>query len=71
MAVPEMKRDYTHGNAYDSLYNRRIKRFIDFIIAVPLFILVLPIYIIIGIMIVIDDGFPVFYCPLRGGYSVH
>lgn len=55
--------------AYDGLYNRYVKRIIGVLIALPFFILALPIYIIISIAIVIDDGFPVFYRPLRGGYK--
>ena len=55
--------------AYDGLYNRRLKRIIDFVVAVPLFILALPIYLLISIAILADDGLPVFYRPLRGGYQ--
>lgn len=55
--------------AYDGFYNRYVKRIIGVLIALPFFILALPIYIIISIAIVIDDGFPVFYRPLRGGYK--
>ena len=54
--------------AYDSIYNRFIKRIIGFIIAIPFAVIVVPIYLIIGIAIVMEDGFPVFYRPLRGGY---
>ena len=54
---------------YDRYYNRRIKRILDIIVAVPLFILALPLYFIIAAAILADDGFPVFYRPLRGGYK--
>ena len=33
-----------------------------------MFVPVLPVYRIIGVAILIDDGLPVFYRPLRGGY---
>ena len=55
--------------AYDGVYNRYVKRFLDFILAVPLFILALPVYLVIAITILADDGFPVLYRPLRGGYK--
>lgn len=54
--------------AYDGIYNRFIKRIIGFIIAIPFAVIAVPIYLIIGIAIAMEDGFPVFYRPLRGGY---
>lgn len=53
--------------AYDGVYNRYLKRAIDLAVAVPFLILALPLYFVIAIAILLDDGFPVFYCPLRGG----
>lgn len=32
-------------------------------------LLLLPFYLIISIIVLIDDGFPIFYRPLRGGYN--
>lgn len=55
--------------AYDCIYNRYIKRIIDFAIAIPFAVIAVPLYLIIGIAIVIEDGFPVFYRPMRGGYK--
>lgn len=54
--------------AYEGVYNRRIKRVIGLLLAVPLLLLLLPAYLVICAAIVLDDGFPVFYRPLRGGY---
>lgn len=54
--------------AYDGVYNRHIKRIIGLIISIPLLIIAVPIYVIIGAAIILEDGFPVFYRPLRGGY---
>lgn len=54
--------------AYDGIYNRFIKRGIGFIVALPFLIIAIPIYIIISIAIVAEDGRPVFYRPMRGGY---
>ena len=54
---------------YDSLYNRHIKRCLGFILAVPFLLLALPLYVLIALAIFIEDGFPIFYRPLRGGYK--
>ena len=53
---------------YCGFYNRIIKRIIDFILSLVAAVAVTPIVFIIGIFIAIEDGFPVFYTPLRGGY---
>ena len=54
---------------YCGLYNRIIKRIIDFILSLVAAVAVTPIVFVIGIFIAIEDGFPVFYTPLRGGYQ--
>ncbi|MDE7381223.1 MAG: sugar transferase [Muribaculaceae bacterium] len=53
---------------YGSLYNRFIKRCIGFILATLFLFILWPFYLIIAIAIKLDDGGPVFYRPLRGGY---
>ena len=53
---------------YDKFYNRVGKRLIGLALSIPLIIVMLPFYLIISIAIVLDDGFPIFYRPLRGGY---
>jgi lipopolysaccharide/colanic/teichoic acid biosynthesis glycosyltransferase len=53
---------------YKGVYNKYIKRIIDFTLAFVLAIILLPLYIIIGAAIALEDGFPVLYKPLRGGY---
>lgn len=53
---------------YCGFYNRTIKRIIDFILSLVAAVAVTPIVFIIGIFIAIEDGFPVLYTPLRGGY---
>lgn len=55
--------------AYKGIYNRFVKRLIDIVLAVFLFILMLPVILIISIAIIIDTGFPVFYRAERGGYN--
>lgn len=54
--------------AYNGFYNRFFKRIIDLVVALPFAVLALPLYFLIGIAILAEDGTPVFYRPLRGGY---
>lgn len=56
------------NKGYDSFYNKHIKRWLGFILALTLIIVIWPLYLIIATVIAIEDGFPVFYRPLRGGY---
>ncbi len=41
---------------------------IDLVLAFVLLVLIWPLYLILATAVVIDDGFPVFYRPQRGGY---
>ncbi|MBR0414979.1 MAG: sugar transferase [Clostridia bacterium] len=50
-------------------YNRVVKRIIDFVLALFATIILSPLLLVISILIVIDDGFPVFYRAYRGGYK--
>ena len=52
----------------NGIYNRVIKRLIDFVLALVLFIVCLTFFIIIALTILLDDGSPVLYKALRGGY---
>ncbi len=54
---------------YTGFYNRYVKHCLDFILAVFLLLLIFPLYLIFAICIIIDDGFPIFYRPERGGYK--
>ena len=54
---------------YDGVYNRYIKRIIGLIVALPFLAIAAPIYLVISIAIMAEDGRPVFYRPLRGGYK--
>lgn len=56
------------SKAYNSFYNRCTKRIIGLMIAIPFLILALPLYLLISIAILSEDGRPVFYKPLRCGY---
>ena len=53
---------------YKSIYNRYLKRWIDFVVALVFCLILLPVYLVIAIAVAVEDGFPVFYRPLRGGY---
>lgn len=53
---------------YNSFYNKYAKRIIDILVASVALIPLLPVYLIIAMIIVVDSGFPVFYRAERGGY---
>ena len=55
--------------AYDGIYNRSIKRILDIVLSIFFLIFALPLYVGISIAILLEDGPPVFYRPLRGGYK--
>lgn len=50
------------------VYNCYIKRWIGFILAIFFLLILWPIYLIIASLIIIDDGLPILYTPLRGGF---
>lgn len=54
---------------YKSIYNRIFKRWLDFIIALIAIIVLLPLILLFSLAVLIDDGLPIFYTPLRGGYK--
>lgn len=54
---------------YQTCYNKYIKPVIGFILAFVLFLIIWPLYLLIALVLIIDDGFPVFYRPKRGGYK--
>ncbi len=53
----------------NSFYNLYIKRAIDIILALVLFVILLPVYAVISLSVIIESGFPVFYRAERGGYK--
>ncbi len=55
--------------AYNSIYNRCVKRILDFTITLIALCFLWPFYLIISVLIIIEDGFPVFYRAERGGYK--
>ena len=53
---------------YKSFYNRVVKRLLDLIFSSVILIIISPVFLIISLMILIEDGRPVFYRAQRGGY---
>lgn len=54
---------------YKGIYNRFFKRVIDFLLALIMTIVLSPVLLVVSLMIIIDDGLPVFYRAQRGGYK--
>ncbi|EHK9937531.1 sugar transferase, partial [Enterococcus faecium] len=51
----------------NKMYQKILKRIFDIVIALPLLILLIPFFIVISLMIKIEDHGPVFYNALRLG----
>src|SRR4051794_34722351 len=54
---------------YQGIYNKYIKRIIDFLLAIIFFIILVPVYIVVSLFIIVETGFPVLYKAERGGYK--
>lgn len=54
--------------AFEKIYNRKIKRILDVVITGIALAIIWPLYLIVALAIIIEDGFPVFYRAERGGY---
>ena len=54
--------------AYNGIYNRYIKRILDFCISGVALLVLWPFYLVIALLIALEDGFPVLYRAPRGGY---
>ena len=57
-----------NNDGYHGIYNRIIKRIFGFALSLIVSIVVTPILLVIGAFIAVEDGFPILYTPLRGGY---
>ena len=55
--------------AYDGVYNKFIKRGLDIVITGIALLILWPLYLILSLVIVMEDGFPVFYKADRVGYK--
>lgn len=63
-----MQTQVTEKIKADGIYNRFVKRILDFILALIFAVVLAPIYLILALAVVIDTGLPVFYRAERGGY---
>lgn len=54
--------------AYDGIYNRYIKRLLDMVISGTALLILWPFYLLIALLVAVEDGLPVFYRADRGGY---
>lgn len=54
---------------YNTFYNRHGKRWLGFGMAIAMLSVLWPVYAIVAAAVAIEDGFPVFYRPQRGGYK--
>lgn len=54
--------------AYAGIYNRYFKRFFDIVISGAALLVLWPLYLVIAVLIALEDGLPVFYRAERGGY---
>jgi lipopolysaccharide/colanic/teichoic acid biosynthesis glycosyltransferase len=55
--------------AYEGVYNRVFKRLIGMFISGVALLVIWPLYLMIALAIMIEDGFPIFYRAERGGYQ--
>lgn len=54
---------------YNGIYNRFVKRVIGLLLAIFILTILWPLFFVIALAVAIEDGFPVFYRPQRGGYQ--
>lgn len=54
---------------YAGIYNRYIKRILDCCIAGAALLVLWPFFLVIALLIALEDGFPVLYRAERGGYQ--
>lgn len=55
--------------AYKGFYNRFIKRVIDLFLSLIAFVILIPFFLIISVIIFCDSGLPIIYRANRGGYK--
>ena len=65
--MPSAQQEKAPG--YEGLYNRYGKRVLDICVSGAALLILWPFYLIIGALIALEDGFPVFYRAERGGYQ--
>jgi len=55
--------------AYSGVYNRYVKRLLDICLAAMALMILWPFFLVIAVLIALEDGFPVLYRAERGGYQ--
>ena len=60
---------FRHVPAYAGAYNKYIKRILDILLSACVLLVIFPLFPIISLAVVLEDGFPVFYRAERGGYE--
>lgn len=68
-AISSSELDVKMITAHKSFYSTKIKRFLDVIFSIFIFIVIFPFFIIVALAILIEDGFPILYRGKRGGYK--
>ena len=68
MRTLENKSNQQEKAAYNGIYNHYIKRFFDLIISIVGLCVLWPVYVVVALAVVAEDGLPVFYRAPRGGY---
>lgn len=54
---------------YMGFYNKYVKRVLSFTLALALFVALIPMFVIVSLLIVLDTGFPILYKAERGGFQ--
>lgn len=54
--------------AYKGIYNRYVKRILDFVLACIFLAFLWPVFLLVSLIIIQESGFPVIYRAVRGGY---
>lgn len=54
--------------AYNGFYNKCVKRVFDIVITGIALLILWPFYLFLSLVVILEDGFPVFYRADRGGY---
>lgn len=67
-AIPASQLDADYITGYQGIYNRYVKRLLDFFLSLLLVVFISPIYALVSALILMEDGKPILYRAKRGGY---
>lgn len=54
---------------HKKIYNKVFKRIGDLFLSISIFFILLPIFLLVSLLIVLESGFPILYKANRGGYN--